>query len=602
VKRYVAFLRAINVGGHVVKMDALRRIFEGTSLANVKTFINSGNVLFDSATTNPKALEEKLARELRKALGFEVAVFIRSASEVTAISEHAPFAPAELKDGSLFVGMLAEPPGASDRKTITSLETPVDKLRVHRREVYWYAAKHFREALFSPARMEKLLGRPATFRNISTIRRIAMLVAKPCLVLMLMVPQQPIPQLPALPPNGIISYRAALIRDWSNAAMQHTPGEDDEALSVVRRWSADELREAWIGVNVLLALLANPTLKVFSAPQWGRQIPIVVARHDVVMLAGRAEELRRTPGHAAFLKRAAVLHSDLALEFGSDPPPPPFNMSFLIPLRTFVKTSDGTQDSLYTGDVNWEFARILLDNVPDVKQDADVRQWYRASLSHMLLVEHLDNPHFGHALKLFADAAEVLFLNGCLHESLANPRVQRVVEEIQLPPGTTLDVGSESYELRQAESLFRRALDVNPAHVEARLRHGRTLARLGRHTDAASELRRALDAASETLLEYYAALFLGAELEALNQFAEARTAYQRAAKLSPDARAPRLALSQLTHRSGDRAAARAELDSVLQPYQTDLEHDPWWTYQLTCGRGANDLMAEVYRSVGGPSR
>ncbi len=602
MKRYVAFLRAINVGGHVVKMDALRRIFEGMGLANVKTFINSGNVAFDSATTSPQALEEKISRELRKALGYDVAVFIRSVSEVTAIAEHAPFASGQLKDGALFVGMLPEPLGAGDKKTIASLETPVDKLRVHKREVYWYAAKNFREALFSPARMEKLLGKPATFRNINTIRRIAALVAKPCLVLMLMVPQQQMPQLPTLQPSGVISYRVALIRDWTNAVLQHTPGEDDEALSVVRRWSADDLRDAWLGVNVLVALLANPTQKFFSAPQWGRQIPITVTRHDVVLLAGRAEELRRTPGHAEFLKRAAVLHGDLALNFGPDPPPAPFNMSFLIPLRTFVKTSDGTQDSLYSGDVNWEFARILLDGVPDVKQDADVRQWYRASLSYMLLVEHLDNPHFAHALRLFVDAAEVLFLNGCLHESLANPRVQRVVQEIRLPPNTTLDVGSESWELRQAESLFGRALDVNPAHIEARLRHGRTLARLGRHADAASQLRQALDGARETLLEYYSALFLGAELEALDQFVEARTAYQRAANLFPNARAPRLALSQLTHRSGDRAAAKAELAAVLRPYQTDLDDDPWWTYQLTCGRGASDLMDDVYRSVSGVSR
>jgi uncharacterized protein (DUF1697 family) len=240
VKRYVAFLRAINVGGHVVKMDALRRIFEGMGLAKVKTFINSGNVVFDSATTSPQALEEKISRELRKALGYDVAVFIRSVPEVTAIAEHAPFASAQLKDGALFVGMLPEPPGAGDKKTIASLETPVDKLRVHKREVYWYAARNFREALFSPARMEKVLGKPATFRNINTIRRIAALVAKPCLVLMLMVPQQ-MSQLPTLQPSGVISYRVALIRDWTNAVLQHTPGADDEALSVVRGWSADPI-------------------------------------------------------------------------------------------------------------------------------------------------------------------------------------------------------------------------------------------------------------------------------------------------------------------------------------------------------------------------
>jgi uncharacterized protein (DUF1697 family) len=293
VKRYVAFLRAINVGGHVVKMDALRRIFAGMGLANIKTFINSGNVIFDSATTSPQALEEKISRELRKALGYDVAVFIRSVPEVTAIAEHAPFASAQLKDGALFVGMLPEPPGADDKKTIASLETPVDKLRVHKREVYWYAVKNFREALFSPARMEKLLGKPATFRNINTIRRIAALVAKPCLVLVLMAPQQ-MPQLPTLQPSGVISYRVALIRDWTNAVLQHTPGEDDEA-------TGGRLFEIESTRNLRAVFLA--ALEEFRQRYLLSYTPTGVAKsgwHSVdVKIKGRRASVKARPGYRA---------------------------------------------------------------------------------------------------------------------------------------------------------------------------------------------------------------------------------------------------------------------------------------------------------------
>ena len=56
--RYVAFLRAINVGGHTVKMDQLRRLFERLGFSKVETFIASGNVIFESASRSAKALEK----------------------------------------------------------------------------------------------------------------------------------------------------------------------------------------------------------------------------------------------------------------------------------------------------------------------------------------------------------------------------------------------------------------------------------------------------------------------------------------------------------------------------------------------------------------
>jgi len=80
--KYVAFLRAINVGGHTVKMDHLRLIFEAMGLKNVETFIASGNVIFDSTAKNSKALESKIEEFLQERLGYQVATFIRSTSEV----------------------------------------------------------------------------------------------------------------------------------------------------------------------------------------------------------------------------------------------------------------------------------------------------------------------------------------------------------------------------------------------------------------------------------------------------------------------------------------------------------------------------------------
>jgi uncharacterized protein (DUF1697 family) len=176
VSRHVAFLRAINVGGHVVKMDHLRQLFEGMGLLNVKTFIASGNVLFDSPTKSPQALEEKISRALEKALGYKVGVFIRSAVEVADVAGQKVYQDAELAEGSLFVGLFPEPLSTSEQKIVASMQTTVDTLRVKGREIYWHAGKNFRDAEFSPAKLEKALKKPATFRNVTTIRKIAALL------------------------------------------------------------------------------------------------------------------------------------------------------------------------------------------------------------------------------------------------------------------------------------------------------------------------------------------------------------------------------------------------------------------------------------------
>jgi uncharacterized protein (DUF1697 family) len=176
LSQHVAFLRAINVGGHVVKMEHLRQLFEGMDLLNVRTFIASGNVIFDSATKSPQALEEKISRALEKALGYKVGVFIRSAAEIAEIAAHNAYKDSELQEGSLFIVLLPAPLSASEQKIVAAMQTSVDALRVKGREIYWHAAKNFRDAEFSPAKLEKLLGKPATFRNVNTIRKIATLL------------------------------------------------------------------------------------------------------------------------------------------------------------------------------------------------------------------------------------------------------------------------------------------------------------------------------------------------------------------------------------------------------------------------------------------
>jgi len=248
--------------------------------------------------------------------------------------------------------------------------------------------------------------------------------------------------------------------------------------------------------------------------------------------------------------------------------------------------------------VHWEFGRVLLDAIRQPGRDPFVRSWYRATLAYKLAIDHLDSPHFEHAVEVLPNDPVIRFQMGCLLEGFAEPRAQIVAQTLRLPAGKELFIKPAADELRAAEGHFRRAVAIDPTYAEGRLHLGRTLGRLGRHKDAATELRAAAADVDEPLLTYYAHLFLGAEEEALGQFAAARAAYENAAGRYPLAQAPVLALSQLAHRLGDRAAARNTLRPVLELSRAKAEDsDPWWTFRRAAGRRANLLREAMYRSL-----
>jgi uncharacterized protein (DUF1697 family) len=171
-RRYVAFLRAINVGGHVVKMDRLRALFEALKLGNVETMIASGNVLFDApAAQRVDALERRIEQHLAKALGYEVATFLRTPDELAAIVADEPFAP-DPSAHAIYVAFLKGPPTNDARQKLLGFCNDVDELRANGREVYWKSRKNVSESTFSGAQLEKTLGMPATMRNITTVRKL----------------------------------------------------------------------------------------------------------------------------------------------------------------------------------------------------------------------------------------------------------------------------------------------------------------------------------------------------------------------------------------------------------------------------------------------
>jgi len=172
--RYFAFLRAINVGGHIVKMEPLRRTFEELGFAKVETFIASGNVIFESSGKKEDALRKKIERQLEAALGYEVGVFLRTDAEVRAIAEHQPYPDAELKaGGSLYVALLAGKPSAEAEGKLIEARNEIDDFKFFGRELYWLCRGNFSDSTFSGARLEKTLGMRATVRNCTTMKKLA---------------------------------------------------------------------------------------------------------------------------------------------------------------------------------------------------------------------------------------------------------------------------------------------------------------------------------------------------------------------------------------------------------------------------------------------
>lgn len=172
--RYVAFLRAINVGGHTVKMDRLQKLFGKLGFDDVETFIASGNVVFRSRSRNARALASRIEKTLAAALGYEVATFIRTDEEVAAIARRLPFDAAAHETATAFVvGFLLDPLEASAVQALMSLATEIDRFAVHGSEIYWLCRNKQSESTFSNALLEKTLRRKSTFRNMNTLARLA---------------------------------------------------------------------------------------------------------------------------------------------------------------------------------------------------------------------------------------------------------------------------------------------------------------------------------------------------------------------------------------------------------------------------------------------
>jgi uncharacterized protein (DUF1697 family) len=170
--RFAAFLRAVNVGGRVVKMEVLVKTFESMGFSDLESFIASGNVVFSSK--GMKGLDAKIAAGLEKALGYEVRAFVRSIDEVVSDAAHAPFAAKDVAACPTYlIGFLSKNLDAAGAERLSALETPADRFHVRGHDFWWLSKHHQARPAITGRQLERALGQPTTLRNVNTVRRMA---------------------------------------------------------------------------------------------------------------------------------------------------------------------------------------------------------------------------------------------------------------------------------------------------------------------------------------------------------------------------------------------------------------------------------------------
>jgi uncharacterized protein (DUF1697 family) len=175
MSRYAAFLRGINLGSRRrVSSAELRSQFEELGFQDVDTFRTSGNVIFAAGREPLARVADRIEQGLARALGYEVAIFLRTARQIRALADHQPFAPRAVQGstGKLQVLMLSAKPPATARKKVLALATDEDKLAFGDRELYWLPSGGIRESGLSLKEIDKLLG-STTMRTKGTIDQMA---------------------------------------------------------------------------------------------------------------------------------------------------------------------------------------------------------------------------------------------------------------------------------------------------------------------------------------------------------------------------------------------------------------------------------------------
>jgi uncharacterized protein (DUF1697 family) len=172
--RQIALLRGINVGGHrKVPMARLREVLGDLGYADVKTYVQSGNVVLTGPERSDAATEQALARELEEAFGFDIAVVVRTRDEIAGVVAADPFAEVAGDPARYHVLFLSEAP---DPERVARAADPdafaPDTYALKGRELYLWTPDGIRDSKLMRALTDKRLGVTSTARNWRTVNKL----------------------------------------------------------------------------------------------------------------------------------------------------------------------------------------------------------------------------------------------------------------------------------------------------------------------------------------------------------------------------------------------------------------------------------------------
>jgi uncharacterized protein (DUF1697 family) len=171
--KYAAFLRGINVGGkNKIKMEALREVFNTLGFQNVKTYINSGNVVFETDKTVDKKLAEAIEKAIEKEFSLKIKVIVRTFDEIKEIVKNNPFDRQFENDKDLHVFFIDEELTAEKREQLISNNNENEIYAVRNREIFCLLRVRVSDSLMGRDFISKKLKVSATARNWRTVNKI----------------------------------------------------------------------------------------------------------------------------------------------------------------------------------------------------------------------------------------------------------------------------------------------------------------------------------------------------------------------------------------------------------------------------------------------